>query len=330
MASLQEIGTRLLDGRKAGVALEVLARDLLAGFFDLCMRSGLDRVLAELAEAFPPLDASDRAELTEHPTLVPALVAQLATIGLDGGGPRGTRPRQVAEAVVAALGLTLTDEPGRSITLGDDVRSAVVAALAGVIDIELALPTIRATMIAESRQRLEARYHSAFDKIAPRLDDRGMRITTQPNVPLHAVQAVQRVLFETRNAVLGRIASEAIDRAKDVIARADPEAAARIDLPVSLRLTPRDVAILRACEPRVPTVPSAVVQALLESFTELARLVWRRPEKRVRPYAASETFAVGDVLEHPKFGRGSVLSDRDRRIEVEFADGRRTLVHAGK
>jgi hypothetical protein len=34
------------------------------------------------------------------------------------------------------------------------------------------------------------------------------------------------------------------------------------------------------------------------------------------------------VLDHPKFGRGSVVSTAAQRIEVEFADGKRALVHA--
>jgi hypothetical protein len=46
------------------------------------------------------------------------------------------------------------------------------------------------------------------------------------------------------------------------------------------------------------------------------------------PYAASRTFAVGDVIDHPKFGRGKVIATVLKRIDVEFADGTHTLVHA--
>ena len=60
---------------------------------------------------------------------------------------------------------------------------------------------------------------------------------------------------------------------------------------------------------------------------ELAHLAWRAPERPVRPYAATQTFAVGDLMEHPKFGRGTVLSCMAQRIEVEFPDGKHTLVH---
>jgi hypothetical protein len=329
LVALQELGARLLDGRKPKTPLETLARDLLAGFHDLCIRAGLDRVPSELAAAHPPLDAADRDALSEHPTLAPALVAQLTALDLDGGGPRGARPRQLADAVVAALGLTVADAAERTITLGGDVRAQVVAAMAGVVEIELAAPKLRETMIAESRPRCELRYHAAFDKLARNLDERGMKITNPGKVPLDALQAVQRALFDARTAVLGRVAGAALDRAKEVIARADAAAAARIDQPVSLRLTPRDVVTLRICEPRLPTAPAAVVQELLDGLTALAGFAWRL-DRPVRPYAASQTFAVGDLVEHPKFGRGSVVSELNKRIEVEFADGKRTLVHAGK
>jgi hypothetical protein len=326
---LQELGARLLDSRKVGSAYEPFARALLAGFFDTCMRWGLDRVLAELAQAFPPLDLDDSATLSDHPSLLPALVARLVAAAIDGGGPRNAKPRQIADCVIGALGLTLSDEVDRTITLDDDVRAEALAALASVIDVELAVPQIRETILAQARERCEARHRGAFDRMAAQLDERGMRMIKQPNVPLDASQAVQRALFATRNAVLDRVVRAAIDRAKPVIERAHAEAAARIDLPITLRLTPREVAVLRAYDARVPKLPAAIVASVLESLTELSRLAWRAPERPVRPYAASQTFAVGELIEHPKFGRGSVISCATQRVEVEFADGRHTLVHVG-
>jgi hypothetical protein len=45
--------------------------------------------------------------------------------------------------------------------------------------------------------------------------------------------------------------------------------------------------------------------------------------------AASATLAVGDTIEHVTFGRGAVLrGSGDGKIDVRFADGVRTLVHA--
>ena len=52
------------------------------------------------------------------------------------------------------------------------------------------------------------------------------------------------------------------------------------------------------------------------------------PSLDARPYAASQTFAVGDLVDHPKFGRGTVVAAAAQRIEVEFDDGKHTLVHA--
>ena len=117
---------------------------------------------------------------------------------------------------------------------------------------------------------------------------------------------------------------------KQVIERADAGAAARIDEPVTHRMTPREVAILRACDARMPKQPAAIVACLIEAIGELAHIAWRAPEQQARPYAASQRFAVGDVIDHPKFGRGSVAAVTGQRIDVEFADGMHTLVHARK
>ncbi|HEY5938227.1 MAG TPA: hypothetical protein VIU61_26430, partial [Kofleriaceae bacterium] len=255
--------------------------------------------------------------------------AELGAIDLDGGGPRNAKPRQLADCVVAALGLTLVDEPDRTIVLGGDVKAEVATAIAGVVNAELGVPQIRDTIIAMGRERCEERYHAAFGKIAAQLDERGMRLIKTPKVPLDAVQHIQRVLFETRTALFDRVGRAAIDRAKEIIARSSPEAAARIDAPITHKLTPRDVAIVRSSDARIPKMPAVIVESLLDSLSEAARLTFRAAEKPVRRYAASQTFAVGDVLEHPKFGRGSVTSALPQRIEVEFADGKHTLVHVG-
>ena len=324
---LHELGTRLLDSRKPKTKSEMFARELLVGFFDVCMHAGLDRVLVALEQTFPPLDLTDRATLADHPTLCAALATRLTAINLDAGGPRNARPLQLAECLLGALGLTLADEPDQTIMLDHAVRTEVVAALASVVDVELAVPQIRETIITKARELCEPRYHRAFDSITAQLDELAMRMIKQPKVPLDASQAVQRALSDARNAVFARVASTAIDCAKDKIMQTNADAAARIDLPVTLRLTPRDVAILRVCDARVPKVPALVVDSLLGSLTELSRLSWRAAERPVRPYAASQTFAVGELLEHPKFGRGTVVSCMARRIDVEFPDGTHTLVH---
>lgn len=50
----------------------------------------------------------------------------------------------------------------------------------------------------------------------------------------------------------------------------------------------------------------------------------QRPSKR---YAVSTTFAAGDTIDHPKFGTGRVIRCIEGKIEVEFDDEIRTLIH---
>lgn len=326
IAALQDQAARLHESRKPGTSLTSLARDLLLAFFDVCAQAGLDGVLTELAQAFPLLDVTDRSEFATHEAALPAVVAQLEAIDLDGGGPRGAKPRQLADCVVTALGLAPVDEPDRTIALDDAVRVEVSRALAAVVDVDLAAPKLRADIIAEARARCDPRHHASFDRLAAQLDERGLPLVKQPKVPIDALHAAQHALFEARNAVIERVAGAALDRARDVLTRAG--AGARLDQPITLRATPREVAILRACDARVSKTPARVVQSLLDSLTDLLRIAWRAPEQTALPYAASRTFAVGDVIDHPKFGRGKVVASVLKRIDVEFAAGTHTLVHA--
>ena len=327
---LHELAARLLDGRKSGTKLESLARALYSGFFAICVRSGLDGLLVEIAAANPPLDPEDPEGLADHPTLIPALVARLEAIHLDGGAPRNARPGQLAECTLGALGLTLADRADPPIALDDTVRAAVAAALASVVDVELAVPRIREAIIATARERCDLRYRQALEKIAAQLDERGLRVLKQPNLPIDAVQAVQRLLVDARNAVIEQMARTGIDRAKAAIARVDPAAAERIDQPVTHRLTPRDIAILRACDPSVHKVPADVTASLLASLTELARISWRAAVRVARPYSPRDTYTVGQLLDHPKFGQGTVTAAGLQKIDVEFAGGKYTLIHAKK
>ncbi len=321
----------MLESRAVGCDGETLAKDMLGGFVDVCMRAGLDGVLLRLSEAVPDLDITDGAALAEDPRFRPALATRLDNKAeFDAGGPRNAKPRQLAECLIATLGLTLTDDPDRTISLTDENRAQVLAALTAVTDVELAAPLMRDAIITQARAKCEERHLQAFDKIAAQLDDRAMRMLRQPKVPLDAVQAVQLALFEARNAVIAKASHAAIERATPVLGRANAEAAARIGQPLTHKLTPRDVAIRRAIDARVPKVPAAVAHSLFESLTELCHLAWRPLDRPVRTYGASQTFLIGDLVEHPKFGRGSVLSADLQRIEVEFPEGKYTLVHARK
>jgi hypothetical protein len=45
-------------------------------------------------------------------------------------------------------------------------------------------------------------------------------------------------------------------------------------------------------------------------------------------YSVKTTFAQGDLLHHPKFGRGVVVGVESSKLDVLFKDGERKLVHA--
>lgn len=51
------------------------------------------------------------------------------------------------------------------------------------------------------------------------------------------------------------------------------------------------------------------------------------PVRDSKPYAAAATFAVGDAIEHPKFGMGMVMRVAGNKIDVRFGDDLRTLIH---
>jgi hypothetical protein len=46
------------------------------------------------------------------------------------------------------------------------------------------------------------------------------------------------------------------------------------------------------------------------------------------PYAMTSRFAKGQLLTHPKFGKGIVVHVEGQRIEVLFEDGPKKLGHA--
>ena len=51
------------------------------------------------------------------------------------------------------------------------------------------------------------------------------------------------------------------------------------------------------------------------------------PDRPAKPYQLSAKFVEDDVVQHPKFGRGHVQLVRGDKIEVNFEDGLRTLLH---
>ncbi len=319
----------MLESRGAGVENGTLARELLAGFYETCIRSGLDGVLTEIEQAFAPLVVADELALADDPRLHGDLTARLGNKAeFDARGPRNAKPKQLADILIAVLALTPSDPPDRAVTLSNELRGEVVKALASVIDVQLGVPQIRESIITAARGQCEEHYHKSFDKIVAQLDERGMRAPQPLKIPLDAVQTVQRLLNQARATVVATAANAAIDRAKQVLAKAEPEAAERFDQPITHKLTPRQVAVQRVTDARAPKSPEPVVQSLLQTLTELSDLSWQIREEPAQPYSVSTTYAVGDVIDHPKFGRGTVKAIAIQRVDVQFADGVMTLVHA--
>ncbi len=333
LAALEDLAAHVLEKRGVRARPETLARDLLGGFHELCMGHGLDGIVLELDRSVTPLEPEavpidDEAVLSEELSFRDPLAARLSSKeSFDPGGPRPAMLRQLADAVVASLSLSPYDPEERTITLADAALRELDSAMATAIEPALAPPKLREAIISTGRELCQPLYLDAFDEIAPQLDVLGTRVPPQRDMPLHAVQAVKRTLLDGKADVVERAAHDAIDRAKRVLLRASADAAGRLDEPISHRLTPRDVAIRRLAKLRIPK-PEAVVPSLLASLTELLELAWEDPEPAARAYSPRESFAVGDLLDHPTFGCGTVEAAWETSVEVEFEDGSwRTLVH---
>lgn len=322
VAALQHLATQLIDKRKPGTELGSLARELLRGFHDICWLAGLDAVLAGLAQEHPNLDTADRATLEDHAPLLSGLVAQLEGINLDGGGPRNAKAKQLADCLIAALGLTPAETPDRKIVLSGEVRAELVAAMTKVIETEVG--KLRDSIIEQARGNVVEDHRSSFTKMAAQLDERGLKLLKVPKVPLDAQHGIERAFADARTAVITRIVGAALEAGKGALG---PEAGKRIAAPMTLKATPLEVAARRAADARVPKTTAAILGSILDSLAELAQITFRSAEKPVLPYSASKTFAVGDLIEHPKFGRGSVVTVAAQRIEVEFGETKATLVH---
>jgi len=53
-----------------------------------------------------------------------------------------------------------------------------------------------------------------------------------------------------------------------------------------------------------------------------------KPDESFVPFVLSSRYAKGDLISHPKFGKGLVLGVEGTRIEVLFQDGKKKLGHA--
>lgn len=80
-------------------------------------------------------------------------------------------------------------------------------------------------------------------------------------------------------------------------------------------------------EPRSPRSPKAA-----SSRPVTARLTFDEVMAKkggvARAYSPKTSFGLDDVVAHPVFGRGFVSAVRNDKIDVTFAGGVKTLVHA--
>lgn len=53
-----------------------------------------------------------------------------------------------------------------------------------------------------------------------------------------------------------------------------------------------------------------------------------KPDESFVPFVLSSRYAKGDLIRHPKFGKGMVIVAEPTRIEVIFQDGKKKLGHA--
>jgi hypothetical protein len=53
-----------------------------------------------------------------------------------------------------------------------------------------------------------------------------------------------------------------------------------------------------------------------------------KPDGSFLPFALASRYAKGDLIRHPKFGKGLVLGVEGPRIEVLFQEGKKKLGHA--
>lgn len=58
-----------------------------------------------------------------------------------------------------------------------------------------------------------------------------------------------------------------------------------------------------------------------------AEVVDGKPDDAFTPYALSQKFARGQLLVHPKFGKGVVTDADAARVEILFQEGKKKLGH---
>jgi hypothetical protein len=76
----------------------------------------------------------------------------------------------------------------------------------------------------------------------------------------------------------------------------------------------------------------ADADAILQFLEKKLEIEWTSPpvvaspvERPLRPYAMDASYEVGDHVDHPKFGRGTVIATSPGKVQIRFDTGVRTL-----
>lgn len=85
--------------------------------------------------------------------------------------------------------------------------------------------------------------------------------------------------------------------------------------------------------PKRVTYRSSRESESLDGAKETATVDWKtategKQPADFKPYSVKATYAVGDLVVHPKFGNGVVVSIEPNKIDVLFEDGPHKLAHA--
>jgi hypothetical protein len=351
---VEELAARcLIAQREKNHPDETLARDLLGGFYELCIDNGLEGILVAIHAALPhtlpaaptPKEGSSTGlkalladarfvpeNFSEHPKIKPALIEKL------NGARDGRTPEGISELLVGFFSLDLRGQFGPAATsLPDAVRTAIATTSKSEFDRAFAPGQLRTSILKRLEGERIGRTR-AFKAMSPMVDERGGPPAYADVVFRHSELEAQQItnmfnsLDRGKALAVEEACRAATDHTKRILQESGvPEMAERIERAVSHRLTCFDVAVqrvIRQCDPVYD--PAQVCTVFLESLSVLVPIEWQPPDPSANPlkaYGPTVKFAVGDRVGHKSFGEGVVVSCTDDRVIIDFSGERRTLVH---
>lgn len=156
-----------------------------------------------------------------------------------------------------------------------------------------------------------------------------MKLTQLPPVAKSLVTFCSRCQTERFHTVLAHLSAERAKVVCDVCKKKstftlEPTNQRNLNLKADASTTTRLNSINKKEIPESFTaIKLTHASSLAEQYEQLKQQKHSVP---VRSYRASESYQVGDKLEHKHFGLGFVLKVKDDRMDVLFADSLRQLV----